>query len=48
MGKCWVGVIGHLGTVSEKHKQLATVLGKQLQCSTVVKGTVGVIQGTLF
>ncbi|XP_023348391.1 uncharacterized protein LOC111717110 [Eurytemora carolleeae] len=27
MGKCWVGVIGHLGTVSEKHKQLATVLG---------------------
>jgi len=27
MGRCWVGVIGHLGSVSEKHRQLATVLG---------------------
>jgi len=27
MGKCWDGVIGHIGAVSEKHKQLATVLG---------------------
>ncbi len=47
MGKCWVGVIGHLGTVSEKHKQLATVLGKQLtalvNCSTFVKGILNVV-----
>lgn len=27
MGRCWIGVIGHLGAVSDKHKQLATVLG---------------------
>ena len=25
--KCWVGVITHLGSVADKHRQLATILG---------------------